>query len=120
MRESVAYPGSWRLLRAQWRTALREEWQDKSTRAFLHECRRYIPHLEGVDLLSGFSGIRAQAVGRDGSLIDDFMLLKRPGLVHVANAPSPAATTSLAIGEILAGEVLRELRQPGSSVQVWD
>jgi len=114
LRESVAYPGSWRLLRAQWRIALREEWQDKSTRAFLHECRRYVPDLEGVDLLSGFSGIRAQAVGRDGSLIDDFKLLKRPGLVHVANAPSPAATTSLAIGEILAGEVLRELRQPGS------
>ena len=108
--ESVAYPGSWRLLRTQWRIALKEEWQDKSTRAFLRECRRYVPDLEDIDLLNEFSGIRAQAVGRDGSLIDDFKLLRRPGLVHVANAPSPAATTSLAIGEILAREVLRELR----------
>ena len=111
LRESVTYPGSWRLLRRQWRVALREEWQDKSTSAFLRECRRYVPDLEESDLRSGFSGIRAQAVGRDGSLIDDFKLLRRPGLVHVANAPSPAATSSLAIGEILAREVLREVRE---------
>ena len=115
LRESMAYPGSWRLLRRQWRIALREEWHDKSVRAFLRECRKYVPDLEDSDLRSGFSGIRAQAVGRDGSLIDDFKLLRRPGLVHVANAPSPAATSSLAIGEILANAVLRELRDDSIS-----
>ena len=63
------------------------------TNAFLRECRKYVPELEAVDFQGRFSGIRAQAVGRDGALIDDFKLLRRPGLVHVANAPSPAATT---------------------------
>ena len=111
LRESLTYPGTWRLLKQQWPIALREEWQDKVANAFLRECRKYVPDLEAVDFQGRFSGIRAQAVGRDGALIDDFKLLRRPGLVHVANAPSPAATTSLAIGEILAEQVLRELRE---------
>ena len=110
LRESLTYPGTWRLLKQQWPIALREEWQDKVTNAFLRECRKYVPELEAVDFQGRFSGIRAQAVGRDGALIDDFKLLRRPGLVHVANAPSPAATTSLAIGEILAEQVLKELK----------
>jgi (S)-2-hydroxyglutarate dehydrogenase len=62
-----------------------------------------------ADLTSGSSGIRAQAVTRDGYLTEDFTLLRRPGLVHVANAPSPAATSSLAIGEILADQAMAEL-----------
>ena len=109
--QALAYPGTWRLLERYWRVALREEWHDRSVRAYLRECRRYVPDLTAADLLPGPSGIRAQAVGSDGSLIDDFKILRRSGMVHVANAPSPGATSSLAIGEILAGHVLRELRE---------
>jgi L-2-hydroxyglutarate oxidase LhgO len=106
---AIAYPGFWKLLRKHWRVALEEERRDRSIRSFLKECRKYLPQLTSEDLLPGPSGIRAQAVGRDGSLIDDFKLLRRSGLVHVANAPSPAATSSLSIGEILASQVLQEL-----------
>jgi (S)-2-hydroxyglutarate dehydrogenase len=106
---ALSYPGFWKLLKTYWRIALAEELQDKSIRSFLGECRKYVPELSQEDLMPGSSGIRAQAVGPKGNLIEDFKLLRRPGLVHVANAPSPAATSSLAIGEILADQALAEL-----------
>ena len=74
-----------------------------SVRSFVRECRRYVPALTAADVeRSAHSGVRAQAVGRDGTLIDDFVVSETAGAVHVRNAPSPAATCSPALAEEIA------------------
>lgn len=106
---ALTYRGFWRLIKRHWTVALGEQRRNWLRSASVSECRRYVPALTPSDIHAGPSGIRAQAVSRDGDLIDDFKLFRRSGLVHVANAPSPAATSSLAIGEVLAAEALRQL-----------
>jgi L-2-hydroxyglutarate oxidase len=69
---------------------------------FLHSLQSLLPSLQDSDIVPGGSGVRAQAVESDGRLVDDFSLIRAPGMVHVLNAPSPAATASLAIGEHIA------------------
>lgn len=100
--ETLAFPGFWRLARRHWRTGLAETWRDVSKRSFLRELQRFVPELRAEDLRFGPSGIRAQALRADGTLIDDFSLAESPRVLHVRNAPSPAATASLAIGRVLA------------------
>jgi L-2-hydroxyglutarate oxidase LhgO len=102
--QALAYPGFLRLGLRYWRTGLAEMWRDVSKRAFLASLQRYVPELQDRDLRFGPSGVRAQAVARDGSLVDDFMLAGSDHVLHVVNAPSPAATSSLAIGRVLAQE----------------
>lgn len=103
LRESLAWPGTWRLLARNWRTGLAETRHAVSKRSFLRECRRYVPELTLDDVeRSDHSGVRAQAVGRDGSLIDDFVIEATARSVHLRNAPSPAATSSLALAEEIA------------------
>jgi len=68
-----------------------------------------IPEIQGPDLKRGGAGVRAMACGRDGSLIDDFLILEKPGLINVCNAPSPAATASLSIGETIAEKAMAYL-----------
>jgi L-2-hydroxyglutarate oxidase LhgO len=102
----VAYPGFLRMGLRYWRTGLAEQWRDWSKRAFLREVRRYVPELQSDQLVFGPSGVRAQALGRDGSLVDDFELGGSARVLHVRNAPSPAATSSLAIGRVLAEEAV--------------
>ena len=97
--ESVRWPGIRPMAREHWRMGLREMRTTLSARAFLTEARRYVPELRRQDLLPAEAGIRAQAVGRDGSLVDDFRVDVHDGVVLVRNAPSPAATSSLAIAE---------------------
>lgn len=87
------------LARQHWRTGLRELRGSFSKRAYLSQARRYLPELQLSDLLPAPSGVRAQAVQRDGQLVDDFWITRRPGMTFVRNAPSPAATSSLAIAE---------------------
>jgi L-2-hydroxyglutarate oxidase len=99
------WPGMWRLARRHWRTGVREMTVSLSKRAFLAAARRYMPTLRAADLERGPAGVRAQAVGRDGSLIDDFVIDVSGALVAVRNAPSPAATSSLAIAEHVASVV---------------
>jgi (S)-2-hydroxyglutarate dehydrogenase len=70
--------------------------------AFLRAARRYVPELRRVDLAQGGSGVRAQCVARDGSLVDAFLFVEGDRILHVRNAPSPAATASLAIGRTIA------------------
>jgi (S)-2-hydroxyglutarate dehydrogenase len=106
----LAYPGFARLARRYWRMGLAEMWRDASKAAFTRELRRYLPELRADQLTFGPSGVRAQALARDGSLLDDFDLAARDGVLHVRNAPSPAATSSLAIGDRLAGQVIERLR----------
>ena len=102
--DSVAYPGFLRLGLRYWRTGLAEMWRDLSKRSFLASLQRYVPELRSEHLRFGPSGVRAQALARDGSLVDDFMLGGSDRVLHVVNAPSPAATSSLAIGRVLAEE----------------
>jgi L-2-hydroxyglutarate oxidase len=99
--ESLAWPGTWRLLAARWRTALGETARSASRAAFARAASRLVP-LYPQELVRGASGVRAQAVDRRGRLVDDFHLVAAPGAIHVLNAPSPAATAALAIGEEIA------------------
>jgi L-2-hydroxyglutarate oxidase LhgO len=89
-------------------TALRESWRDLSVRAYARSLSPYLPGVRARDLRPGPSGVRAQAVAQDGTLIDDFVLLTTEAAVYVLNAPSPAATAALAIGELIAERVFPE------------
>lgn len=104
--ETLAFPGFLRLARRYWRTGAAEMWRDWSRRAFLADLRRYVPALAGTHLQLGPSGVRAQALARDGRLVDDFLLGGSDRVLHVLNAPSPAATSSLAIGRVLASTAI--------------
>ena len=100
--ETLTFPGFVRLAARYWRTGLAELWRDVSRRAFTAELRRYVPALRDDQLVFGPSGVRAQALRPDGTLVDDFDLGGSGRILHVRNAPSPGATSSLAIGRVLA------------------
>ena len=100
--ESLAYSGFRSLALKYWRTGLAEMYRDYSKGAFLRELQRYMPDLTMDDLLPGPSGVRAQALAEDGTLVDDFVVNHNGNALHVRNAPSPAATSSLAIAEMVA------------------
>jgi L-2-hydroxyglutarate oxidase LhgO len=102
------YPGFQKLARKFWQAGMAEMVRDFSKTAFLRSLQRYIPELTLADLLPGPSGVRAQALGPDGSLIDDFVFnTQGRRIVHVRNAPSPAATSSLAIGREIANTAVQ-------------
>lgn len=98
----LAWPGTWRVMRRWWRTGLRELRLAAGRRAFVAACARYVPGLTAADVEGGPAGVRAQAVGRDGRLVDDFVFAEAGGGLHVRNAPSPAATSALAIAAEIA------------------
>jgi (S)-2-hydroxyglutarate dehydrogenase len=98
---SLAFPGLWRLAARYWRTAASEMWREANHRAFVKDLQRLAPSLGEADLTPGPSGIRAQALARDGSLVDDFSISIAGRVVHVLNAPSPTATASLAIADLI-------------------
>jgi len=100
--QTLAYPGFWRLAAANWREGVLEMRRSLSRRLFAEAARRLLPELRDDDLRSAGAGVRAQAITPDGRLVDDFLLVKRGRLLHVLNAPSPAATASLPIGAELA------------------
>ena len=105
--ESVTYPGFMKLAMKYWQTGAGEMYRDLSRTAYVKALRRYIPELQPEDCLPGPSGIRAQAMTSDGSLVDDFVFDGAEGIVHVRNAPSPGATSSLAIGRYVADEATK-------------
>lgn len=107
---ALAWPGTRRLARRHWRAALAEGRRAASRRAFAAAAARLVPELGPADLLPGPAGIRAQALGRDGQLVDDFVLHRTECAVHVRNAPSPAATASLALAKVVADEAETDLR----------
>jgi L-2-hydroxyglutarate oxidase len=109
VRDTLAWPGTWRLMRRFWRTGAAELRLAASRRAFTAACARYVPALTAADVQPGPAGVRAQAVGRDGALVDDFLLAQAGGAIHVRNAPSPAATSSLALARRIADRVQSEL-----------
>jgi L-2-hydroxyglutarate oxidase LhgO len=105
--ETLHSPGLRRMARHYWRTGLTEMRGSLSRRAFLHEARRFVPGLVPEDVEPAPSGVRAQAIDSQGNLVDDFRIAQREGIVAVRNAPSPAATSSLAIAEHVVGAALR-------------
>lgn len=102
--ETLAWPGTRRLVRRHWRTGLRELRRAASRRAFLAEAARLVPALRGAQTVAAPAGIRAQALARDGTLVDDFVLHHTERAVHVRNAPSPAATSSLPLARLIADQ----------------
>jgi len=101
--ETAAYPGMWRLARRHLRTGIAEVRRSLSRRRFAADLARLVPAVRPDDLVRAPAGVRAQAVARDGALADDFLVVRRPGQVHVLNAPSPAATSSLEIAKWIVG-----------------
>jgi L-2-hydroxyglutarate oxidase LhgO len=93
----LRWPGLYRMSRRYWRTGLGEMYRAISRRALHAQLQRYVPDLRLEDILPGPSGVRAQALSRSGALIDDFVFSREEGVLHVRNAPSPAATSCLAI-----------------------
>jgi len=104
---NLAWPGTWRLVGRFWRTGATEISHAASRRAFVRQARRFLPELRAADVAAGPSGIRAQALNRDGSLVDDFVVHRTERALHVRNAPSPAATSSLALARLIADEAER-------------
>jgi L-2-hydroxyglutarate oxidase len=107
--DTLTWPGTWRMARRWWRTGLTEIRMAASTKAFATAAARYVPAIQTNDLEPAFGGVRAQAVSRDGRLVDDFVLSSTPRAVHVRNAPSPAATSSLALAGRIADAAERNL-----------
>jgi len=105
----LAFPGFWRMAWRYWRMGVGEMRRAGSRRAFVAALRRLVPELRDDDVRPAEAGVRAQAVDRDGALVDDFRIERAPGMVHVLNAPSPAATASLAIGREIASLALETL-----------
>ncbi len=105
LREALLYPGLWRFLRRHPRASWTELRRSLSRRLFCASLQRLVPEVVEADLVPGGAGVRAQAMRPTGELVEDFLLLTRPGAIHVLNAPSPAATASLAIGEEIAAGI---------------
>jgi L-2-hydroxyglutarate oxidase LhgO len=97
--------GLWRFAARHWRVGAAEVWRDLSRSAFVRDMQRYVPAVTEDDVVFGPTGIRAQALSSDGRLVDDFVFERDGSVLHVVNAPSPAATSSLAIGAFIAEAV---------------
>lgn len=103
--ETLRYPGFLRLARTHWRTGAKEVLQSLSRRAFVTAAQRYVPALDHTQVVRGPAGIRAQALDRSGALVDDFRIEAQGPVVHLRNAPSPGATSSLAIAEHVVAQL---------------
>ena len=109
----LRFPGFRRIARRYLRTGLAEMWRDWNKAAFLAAIQRYVPEVRSEDITFGSAGIRAQALAADGSLVEDFLVTESAHVLHVRNAPSPAATASLAIGRELAERAIRSFAIAG-------
>jgi L-2-hydroxyglutarate oxidase len=105
----LTFSGFWRMGAKYWRTAVEEFCRSLSKKASLRALQRLVPELQSSDLHAGGSGVRAQAVHRDGSLVDDFQFVQGENMLHVCNVPSPAATASIPIGRAIIDIVQEQL-----------
>ncbi len=108
--EYIRFSGFWRMAWKHWRMSLGEYHRSWSKTAFVMALQRLIPELTAEDIVPGGAGVRAQALSRQGKLIDDFHIIYTDGMVHVANVPSPAATASLAIARYIVDTIVEEGR----------
>lgn len=104
--EYAGFPGFWKTIWNNLGSGTTEMKNSLFKRGYLEQCRKYCPSLEVDDLLPYEAGIRAQAVMRDGTLVHDFLFAETPRMVHVCNAPSPAATSAIPIGQMIADKIL--------------
>jgi (S)-2-hydroxyglutarate dehydrogenase len=105
--DTLTWPGTWRMLASRWRAGVTELSHAAMRSSFVRAAARYVPELQPSDVEPAFAGVRAQALGRDGRLVDDFVFSATPRALHVRNAPSPGATASLAIARYVAEEAER-------------
>ncbi|CAL9620357.1 L-2-hydroxyglutarate dehydrogenase [Nocardiopsis dassonvillei] len=108
----LTWPGFWAMGSRHWRTGIGEMYGSLSRRAYMRAARRYIPDIGAADVVRGGAGVRAQALDRDGSLVDDFRVHRFGRVTAVRNAPSPAATSCMAIAEHIVDTVLGESSRP--------
>ena len=106
---SLTWPGFIKVAKKYWRTGMGEFYRSFSKKAFVKALQKLIPHISETDLSQGGAGVRAQACDKTGGLIDDFYLIEKDNIIHVLNAPSPAATASLAIGDYISEKVVKKL-----------
>ena len=99
--DALTHGGFLRLARKHWRMGAHEMWRSFNKAAFVRALQRLVPEIRAAHLVPAGAGVRAQAVGSDGAMVDDFAVVEQPRVVNVLNAPSPAATASLAIGELI-------------------
>jgi L-2-hydroxyglutarate oxidase len=102
----LAFPGFWAMAARYWRTGLGEMYRSWNKKAFVEALRKLLPALTLDDIKPGGAGIRAQAMDNRGGLLDDFAIIEAQNAIHVLNAPSPAATASIVIGEAIADKAL--------------
>ncbi|HXY52453.1 MAG TPA: L-2-hydroxyglutarate oxidase [Terriglobales bacterium] len=98
---SLSFPGFWRMAARFWRSGVGESYRSVRKRAFVAALRKMVPEVREDDLRPGGSGVRAQAIARDGCLVDDFLFSRSGNLLHLYNVPSPAATASIAVGRAI-------------------
>ena len=103
--EVMSYPGFWKLAGKHWDMGMGEMIRSWNKAAFVRSLQRLIPEVQSQDLIPTHAGVRAQALKPDGKLVDDFLIVKGDNTLHVCNAPSPAATSSLEIGKEIASQV---------------
>jgi L-2-hydroxyglutarate oxidase LhgO len=116
--DAITYPGFFKLATKYWKIGMGEMYRDLVRSAYVKALQRYIPELQPEDCLPGPAGVRAQAMSADGSLVDDFVFEGSDGIVHVRNAPSPAATSSLAIGKYIADDAAQRFDLAKAFIQV--
>lgn len=106
MGQTLAWPGFWKIVAKYGQTGMGEIYRSLSKAAFTRSLQKLIPEINQDDLIEGGAGVRAQACDKKGNLIDDFNILQNGNIIHVRNAPSPAATSSLSIGKLISEKIL--------------
>ncbi|MCC6721886.1 MAG: L-2-hydroxyglutarate oxidase [Bacteroidia bacterium] len=109
MAESITWPGFIKVALKYWKTGMGEYYRSFSKKAFTHALQKLVPEINESDLIEGGSGVRAQACDKTGGLLDDFKIIESQGIINILNAPSPAATSSISIGQSVAELALKRI-----------
>jgi len=107
--DTLTWKGFYKIIRKNWKVGLYEYYRSFSKKAFVSALQKLIPEIQEEDLIAGGAGVRAQACSKDGGLLDDFYIVEDKRIIHVCNAPSPAATASLSIGDYISEKVMQQI-----------
>ena len=107
--EMLNFPGFWKMGKKYYKTGFHEFYRSLSKHAFVSALQKLIPDIKEDDVLPYKAGVRAQAVDKNGNLLDDFKIIENTNMIHILNAPSPAATASLSIGNKIANMVINKI-----------